>query len=83
MPPTRVLLALCLFALLAPSVRADPLRLVLGTATPGGGFPAYGAVFAAALHEVDPDLTIETQATGGSAENVGLLRAGAQQPCVV
>ena len=77
MPLTRALFALCLVVLLAPSVRADPLRLVLGTATPGGGFPVYGAALAAALREVDPDLTLETRATGGSAENVGLLRAGA------
>ncbi|TXM64874.1 TAXI family TRAP transporter solute-binding subunit [Methylobacterium sp. WL120] len=76
MPPTRAMFTLCLVALLAQSVRADPLRLVLGTATPGGGFPAYGAALASAIHEVDPDLTLETRATGGSAENVGLLRAG-------
>lgn len=64
-------------AIFAPSARAEPLRLVLGTATPGGGFPAYGAALAASVQEVDPDLTLETRATGGSAENVGLLRSGA------
>ncbi|MCJ2106391.1 TAXI family TRAP transporter solute-binding subunit [Methylobacterium sp. E-041] len=70
-----VLVALCL--MLASSARAEPLRLVLGTATPGGGFPAYGAALAASVRAVDPDLTLETRATGGSAENVRLLREGA------
>ena len=77
MPLKRTLLAACLLALLVPSVRAEPLRLVLGTATPGGGFPAYGAALAAAVRKIDPELILETRATGGSAENVGLLRAGA------
>ncbi len=71
---------LCLIAWslgLAAPARAEPLRLVLGTATPGGGFPAYGAALAASVRDVDPDLVLETRATGGSAENVGLLHAGA------
>lgn len=53
-----------------------PLRLVLATATPGGGFPAYGEAVAAALREVDPALTIELRNTRGSAENIPLLEAG-------
>ena len=53
-----------------------PLRLTLATATPGGGFPAYGAAFAQAVGEADPALTIETRNTRGSAENVPLLERG-------
>lgn len=53
-----------------------PTRIVLGTATPGGGFPAYGAAFAEAIHAADPSLEIATQNTKGSTENVPLLEAG-------
>jgi len=51
--------------------------VVLGTATPGGGFPLFGAAFAEALGETDPDLAIETRNTKGSTENVTLLGVGA------
>ena len=49
---------------------------ILGTATPGGGFPLYGGVFAEALNAADPTLAIETKNTKGSTENVPLLEAG-------
>src|SRR5205814_312478 len=52
-------------------------RLTLGTATPGGGFPLYGAALIEAVREVNPSLTIEPRSTKGSTENVPLLRAGA------
>ena len=50
-----------------------PLKVTLATATPGGGFPVYGAAFKAAIEETDPSITIETINTKGSAENVPLL----------
>src|SRR2546425_2108744 len=50
--------------------------VVLGTATPGGGFPVYGAAFADTVHETDPTLAIEQRNTKGSTENVPLLEAG-------
>lgn len=53
-----------------------PTRIVLGTATPGGGFPAYGAAFADAVHVADPSLAIDARNTKGSTENVPLLEAG-------
>lgn len=56
---------------------AEGLRLVLGTATPGGGFPAYGEALAAAVAEIDPALTLELRPTKGSSENLDLLKAGA------
>jgi hypothetical protein len=51
-------------------------RFLLGTATPGGGFPVYGAVLAEAVNQTDPSLIIVTRQTKGSQENVPLLEAG-------
>ena len=55
----------------------NPLAIViiLGTATPGGGFPVYGDAFADMLNAQDPKLSIQTRNTKGSAENVPLLEA--------
>jgi TRAP transporter TAXI family solute receptor len=50
--------------------------VVLGTATPGGGFPAYGDPYAEVLNEMDPTLAIEPRNTKGSNENVPLLDEG-------
>ena len=50
--------------------------VTLGTATPGGGFPVYGQAFAETIGETDPALTVRTQHTKGSTENVPLLEAG-------
>jgi uncharacterized protein len=50
--------------------------LILGTATPGGGFPVYGAAYAEAINAQEPSLRIETRNTKGSTENVPLLEAG-------
>jgi TRAP transporter TAXI family solute receptor len=52
------------------------MTLVLGTATPGGGFPVYGAAFTEVLNAQEPRLRIEARNTRGSAENVPLLEAG-------
>jgi TRAP transporter TAXI family solute receptor len=52
------------------------MKLSLGTATPGGGFPVYGDAVIAAVREVDPTLTIEPRNTKGSTENVPLLEKG-------
>lgn len=50
--------------------------LTLATATPGGGFPAYGEAFVAAVEAADPGLRLLARNTRGSTENVPLLRAG-------
>lgn len=50
--------------------------MILGTATPGGGFPVYGAAFTEVLNAAEPGLQIEARNTKGSAENVPLLEAG-------
>ena len=53
-----------------------PTKVILGTATPGGGFPLYGDAAAAAINETDVTLDVQTRNTGGSAENIKLLEAG-------
>ena len=76
-PTRRAALLAALSLVCARSAHAaGPTRITLATATPGGGFPAFGDAFAAAIRAADPDLAVETQASGGSAENVRLLRAG-------
>ena len=50
--------------------------VILGTATPGGGFPVYGQAVAETIAAVDPTLAVETRNTKGSTENVPLLEAG-------
>jgi TRAP transporter TAXI family solute receptor len=52
------------------------IALVLGTATPGGGFPLYGAAFAEMVNAQEPLLRVEPRNTKGSSENVPLLEAG-------
>lgn len=58
------------------AVSADPRVVVLGTATPGGGFPVYGEAVAETINAMDPSLRVETRNTRGSTENVPLLEAG-------
>ncbi|GEP01424.1 hypothetical protein GCM10007887_23020 [Methylobacterium haplocladii] len=70
---------LCALAMLSTAQAqstAAALQVVLGTATPGGGFPAYGEALAAAIHEADPTLTITLRTTKGSTENLVLLKEG-------
>jgi TRAP transporter TAXI family solute receptor len=52
------------------------LTVTLATATPGGGFPAYGDAFAAAIMAADPSIKVNCQNTKGSLENVNLLAEG-------
>src|SRR5690242_20144856 len=51
-------------------------QVILGTATPGGGFPLYGDAVTAIVNEVDPSLAIEPRNTKGSTENIPLLEQG-------
>jgi hypothetical protein len=50
--------------------------VVLGTATPGGGFPVYGAAYSSVINEMDPTLSVEPRNTKGSTENIPLLEVG-------
>ena len=54
----------------------DKSRLIFGTATPGGGFPAYGWPYAEVLNAADATLGIEPIHTKGSTENVLALEQG-------
>lgn len=51
-------------------------KIILGTATPGGGFPLYGNALAEVMNAADPQLAIEPRNTKGSNENIPLLEAG-------
>jgi TRAP transporter TAXI family solute receptor len=51
-------------------------KIVLGTATPGGGFPLYGDKLAETINETDASLHVEPRNTKGSTENIPLLEAG-------
>ena len=77
--PRLLLLAFVTIAVLAPA-RAQspeqPIHLVLGTATPGGSFPAFGDALVAAVKASEPALTIEPRLTEGSTENLVLLNEG-------
>lgn len=50
--------------------------LILGTATPGGGFPLYGDAFAEMINAQEPRIRVQPRNTKGSSENVPLLEAG-------
>src|SRR6266446_4046972 len=64
--------------MLAATVAAQTrtTEVVLGTATPGGGFPLYGAALVETVHEADPKLVVPPRNTKGSTENVPLLEEG-------
>jgi TRAP transporter TAXI family solute receptor len=57
-------------------VNAVLFSLVLGTATPGGGFPVFGDAFAEIVNAQEPGLKVQTRNTKGSTENVPLLEEG-------
>jgi uncharacterized protein len=59
-----------------PAPAQDGVKLRLGTATPGGGFPVYGAAFTAGVQKADSGFAIEAINTKGSTENVPLLETG-------
>jgi TRAP transporter TAXI family solute receptor len=72
----RATLLLVSSAFAGSAARAQPVKVRLGTATPGGGFPVYGDAFIAAIKAQDPGLEIEAINTKGSTENVPMLEAG-------
>ena len=58
---------------------AEPRTVVLGTATPGGGFPVYGQAVAETVNAIEPAVRVETRNTKGSTENVPMLEALARK----
>src|SRR5437868_8363932 len=73
----RTVGSLTAIAVAGRAARGEPIKIRLGTATPGGGFPVYGAAFIAAIKAQDTGLEIEAINTKGSTENVPMLEAGA------
>lgn len=75
---TPVAMGILLGAFLAATVPAGAERtiVILGTATPGGGFPIYGQAAAETINEIDGSLEIQTRNTKGSTENVPMLERG-------
>jgi len=59
-----------------PGPDVQKTNIVLGTATPGGGFPLYGDALAEAINQTDPTLLVAPRNTKGSTENIPLLEAG-------
>lgn len=63
-------------ALTGSAIAQQKTVVVLGTATPGGGFPEYGAAYSTTINEFDATLSIEPRNTKGSTENIPLVEAG-------
>ncbi|WP_334187072.1 TAXI family TRAP transporter solute-binding subunit [Noviherbaspirillum sp.] len=59
-----------------PAAASDPMPVVMGTATPGGGFPVFGDAVLRTVARTDPTLQIDARNTRGSTENIPLLEAG-------
>lgn len=71
-----VVAAIASFMTCVPATAADDIRVVMGTATPGGGFPIFGDAVVRTVAKTDPNLLIEARNTKGSTENIPLLEAG-------
>jgi hypothetical protein len=69
-------LAVAAMIMTGEAVAQQKTQVILGTATPGGGFPLYGDAVTAVVNEVDPSLALEPRNTKGSTENIPLLEAG-------
>jgi uncharacterized protein len=61
---------------IAMALAAEKTVIVLGTATPGGGFPVYGEAVASAINAADLTIDVQPRNTKGSTQNVPLLEAG-------
>jgi len=57
------------------NAQGEPVKLQLGTATPGGGFQQFGQAFAEAVAEASDQVLLDPIATKGSAQNLELLLA--------
>jgi len=66
-----------LMMVVTPVAAQQTTPIVLGTATPGGGFPLYGDAIVAVINATDPSLAVEPRNTKGSTENIPLLETNA------
>lgn len=71
----HILLAIALWNASA-SAETIPTKLVLGTATKGGGFQLFGQNLAEVINTADPSLQVEAIATRGSKQNLPFLEDG-------
>lgn len=55
---------------------AERTPIILGTATPGGGFELYGNVLAEVINDADASLHVIARNTRGSRQNIPLLEQG-------
>lgn len=55
---------------------AERMPVIMGTATPGGGFELYGGVLAEVVNDTDPSLNVLARNTRGSRQNIPLLEQG-------
>ena len=60
----------------ASTTEIAPTKVVLGTATKGGGFQLYGKNLAAVINTADRSLQVEAIATRGSKQNLPFLEEG-------
>ena len=58
------------------ALAAGRTPVILGTATPGGGFELYGGVLAEEVNKGAPDLNLLARNTRGSRQNIPLLEQG-------
>jgi len=73
----KLLSAVPAAAVLAPAVlRAQQVKLRLGTAEEGGAFVPYAAALIDLLKSIDPILEVRAVPTKGSGDNVPMLEAG-------
>jgi len=65
-----------LWSLPAAADDPSPTKVILGTATKGGGFQLFGSNLAAVINATDSSLQVEAIATKGSKQNLPFLEAG-------
>jgi TRAP-type uncharacterized transport system substrate-binding protein len=68
-------LAAALGALGVSAATAQPRVVILGTATPGGGFPVYGEAVAETINAIDPSLRVD-----GAVRRIGAHHEHARCP---
>jgi len=73
---SRIFLLIVLITNAATLNASDRLPVIMGTATPGGGFELYGGVLAEEVNQVSPRLNLLARNTKGSRQNIPLLEQG-------
>lgn len=71
-----VIVSALAFACASVTAKDAPTKVVLGTATVGGGFQLFGKNLAEVINATDASLQVEAIATRGSKQNLPFLEAG-------